>query len=79
MIPGMPTKPSKQDIACKLDRDDVSMKPIERPTCDCGEIATHEVRLDARNNGIAFGVFRGCRACCKIVMTRLRDSLPPAA
>lgn len=58
-----------------LDGDDVSVKPIERDTCECGEPETHAVWLDLRPIGVQSVVVTGCAACAEHYAHQLRTGM----
>lgn len=58
-----------------LDDEDVTVEPIAAPLCDCGERATHAVRLDMRMNGMSSVVLEACAECAQSNAVALRKSL----
>ena len=58
-----------------LDGDDVSVRPIERAACECGEPATHAVWIDLRAIGVTSIVVEGCKTCMDDCAARARESM----
>jgi hypothetical protein len=58
-----------------MDRDDVTVKPIEREMCECGEPATHAVWLELRAIGRSQAIILACDYCANHYAQQLRGSL----
>ena len=60
-----------------VDADDMSIELLEPKVCECGEVATHLVRLMIRALGQSIGVDELCLKCAREMVEQFRESVCP--
>jgi hypothetical protein len=58
-----------------LEHEDVSVKRLDPPRCECGKRATHAVWIDLRTIGVQHVVDEACKECAQKMADRIRDSV----
>lgn len=55
--------------------EDIEVRAIPQPECECGAPQTHWVRLDLRALGQTNEIYRGCAECCHEAVALLRTHI----